>query len=154
MQFSGFWIKKKKPTVRINWSNLIEPVTLFENQINSAEVYFWLCLFSYVYIRNLNWLLLYLYLQVNAGFIAPNIRWLEFLHKYHNYANKKHKVYLGEKKKIMTMIYFFFKYENDTFSVTCWLHCLIVSAKKKKTCAHQNQTAKISPLKASLTTIL
>lgn len=107
MQFSGFWIKKKNPTVRINWSNLIEPVTLFENQINSAEVYFWLCLFSYVYIRNLNWLLLYLYLQVNAGFIAPNIRWLEFLHKYHNYANKKHKVYLGEKKKIMTMIYFF-----------------------------------------------
>lgn len=65
--------------------------------------------FSYVYISNLNWLLLSLYLQVDAGFIAPNIGWLEFLHKYHNYANKKHKVYLGGKKKetIVTMTYFY-----------------------------------------------
>lgn len=90
-----------KNQVKINQSNLLDPATLFKNQPNSAEVsFFTLWFFSYVYISNLNWLLLYLYLQVNAGFIAPDIRWLEFLHKYHNYANKKHKVYLGGKKKV------------------------------------------------------
>lgn len=52
-----------------------------------------------MYVRNLNWLLVNLYLQVNAGFIASNIRGLEFLHKDHNDANKKHKVYLGDKQK-------------------------------------------------------
>lgn len=43
---------------------------------------------------------LYVYLQVNAGFIAPNIRRLEFLHEYNNYANEENKVYLGGEKKI------------------------------------------------------
>lgn len=100
-----------KIKVKINPNNLINLATIFKHQPNSAEglVFFYFEGFSYVYISNLNWLLLNLYLQVNAGFIAPNIRWLEFLHKYHNYANKKHKVYLGEKKKkekTVTITYF------------------------------------------------